>query len=320
MSLASYLAKNYLNADPAPEQKKKKRKTKHKKDDNVLIADDDALGWEPSKPDVASDSDEDRVVTVGGVSSEFKKTKTSGWKKVGADEAGGGIIGVSATKKQDEPQEEAPVREETPEDERPQVLMSSGALPGLQTAQAVADSINAKRAAELAAFAKMDKSKTGKDTETIYRDASGRIISVAMMRAEARKKHEAEEEAKRQASESLKGAVQIREREERVKALDEAKYMPFSRYADDKELNEELKQRDRWEDPALGFIETKKEKVSKTGKPLYQGAAMPNRYGIRPGHRWDGVDRGNGFEKRWFAARNAKRDREQMVHNWQYDE
>lgn len=198
--------------------------------------------------------------------------------------------------------------------------MSSGALPGLQSAAAVSAAITAKRKAEMAAFAKLDPSKTGKDQETIYRDASGRIISVAMMRADARKKLEAEEAAKRAAEESLKGAVQIREREERKQQLDEARYMPFSRYADDKELNEELKQRERWEDPALGFLETKKEKVSKSGKPLYQGACPPNRYGIRPGHRWDGVDRSTGFEKKWFAARNAKRDREQAMHNWQFDE
>src|SRR5690606_15614012 len=221
-------------------------------DENVLIADDDALGWEASKPDAASDSEEDRVVTVGGVSSDFKKSKTSGWKKVGGDENGGGITGVSSGKKEET--EEPLRREETPEDERPQVLMSSGALPGLQSAQAVSDAINAKRAAEMAAFAKMDKSKSGKDQETIYRDASGRIISVAMMRAEARKKLEAEEAAKREAQENLKGAVQIREREERKQALDEARYMPFARYADDKELNEDLKQRDRWEDPALNFM------------------------------------------------------------------
>jgi len=48
MSLADYLAKNYLTADSKPEKKTKKRKRKDASD-GLIIADDDDLGWSTSK-------------------------------------------------------------------------------------------------------------------------------------------------------------------------------------------------------------------------------------------------------------------------------
>ena len=58
MSLADYLAKNYLTADSKPDKKSKKRKRKEASS-GLIIADDDSLGWEhQSKKD-----DDDSPIT-----------------------------------------------------------------------------------------------------------------------------------------------------------------------------------------------------------------------------------------------------------------
>ncbi|PTU20337.1 hypothetical protein P175DRAFT_0502477 [Aspergillus ochraceoroseus IBT 24754] len=160
----------------------------------------------------------------------------------------------------------------------------------------------------------------GEGQETIYRDASGRIINVAMKRAEARREEEEKKLKEEAAKEALMGDVQRREREERRQQLAEAKVMPLARTAEDEALNEELKAQQRWNDPAAQFLtKSTGPGTSTTGKPLYKGGFQPNRYGIRPGHRWDGVDRGTGFEKEWFAARSKKGRLEALEYEWQMD-
>lgn len=100
-----------------------------------------------------------------------------------------------------------------------------------------------------------------------------------------------------------KGLVQREEEQARKKRMEEEKFKPLARYKDDEELNEELKDRDRWNDPAAMFLTgVKKSKKTAPKFPLYQGNFPPNRYNIRPGYRWDGVDRSNGFEKDYFMV------------------
>lgn len=198
--------------------------------------------------------------------------------------------------------------------------MESGAHAGLQSASQVTAQLRRAQEAERQRFLMDSDSHSGRGKETIYRDASGRIINVGMKRAEARKA--AEEAAAKEAAEleAQKGDVQLAAREARKAELAEAKLLPVARYADDADLNDELKERQRWDDPAAAFLKKKEGGKSVSGKPLYTGAAMPNRYGIRPGYRWDGVDRGNGFEREYFKAGNRRRNLKELDYAWQMDE
>jgi pre-mRNA-splicing factor CWC26 len=198
--------------------------------------------------------------------------------------------------------------------------MESGARAGLQSAAEVAAAMQQKQDEEKRNTDQLTKDMGSAAKETIYRDASGRIINVALKRAEARKKVEEKERKEREKEKAARGDVQNAEVSRRKEQLQDAKTMTVARYANDADLNDELKERGHWNDPASGFLRKKKAGKSITGKPLYKGAFQPNRYGIRPGHRWDGVDRGNGFESQWFSSRNRKANVEKLEYQWQQDE
>ena len=341
MSLADYLAKNYLTPDSKPEKKSKKRKRKDGASSGLIIADDDALGWDRNGTSNADDdgpltgkkpivicshimtTTSNSTSTVNASSAEFRKAKKSAWQTIGAptpsstDQAAADAILTSAAA---ESRALAFADEDGPTVDDSAIKMESGAHAGLQSADQVTAQLERKKAEERRRFLEDGDEHSGKGKETIYRDASGRIINVQMKRAEARKK--AEEEARKAAAEleAQKGDLQRAEKEKRKKKLEEAKFLPVARYADDVELNEELKERERWNDPAAGFLEKKKAGKSVSGKPLYKGSAAPNRYGIRPGHRWDGVDRGTGFEREWFAVRNRRDNLKNLDYAWQMDE
>jgi len=324
MPLSDYLAKNYLSADTKLSKKRKRKDAA--KDEGLTVADDGENDWTRSTEN-GGDDDDDVPTIAGGLTGGLNKpTKKTKWIKIGgdapkdSDQAAADAILADA-------QAESNARAAEDED-APAVMdesydgptMASGAMAGLQTAEQVTAALKRKEKVEKKAMKDAGLDPTGKAQETIYRDASGRVINVAMKRAEMRAKAEEEERKKQEELENRKGDVQKREKEARKEALQGAKVMGLARHADDATMNAELKERERWNDPMAQLISSKKaSSKTRSGKisgKSYQGAFEPNRYGIRPGWRWDGVDRGNGFERKWFAARNKAKDRADLEYAW----
>lgn len=57
-----------------------------------------------------------------------------------------------------------------------------------------------------------------------------------------------------------------------------------------------------------------------TVKPTYQGTFPANRFGIRPGFRWDGVNRSNGFEKAWFRQQSNQKAVADEAYKWSVED
>ena len=57
------------------------------------------------------------------------------------------------------------------------------------------------------------------------------------------------------------------------------------------------------QDDKKKIIDTKESK-SFSLKSKFPG--IPNRFNVQPGFRWDGVDRSNGFEGKYFDAKNKR--------------
>ncbi|KAH8172588.1 pre-mRNA-splicing factor of RES complex domain-containing protein [Sarocladium implicatum] len=329
--LSSYLASRYLVADPKPSKKRKRKQGAA--DQGLLITDDDDSAWGTNNAK-NDDNGEDGPVMVSGGGSEFRKAKKNNWKSLGGNaegtanddnaKAADAILASAAAESTavgGATDDNAPVVEDDPS----VVKMSDGTHAGLQSAASVAAQLARRERQERADFERHRKS--AKEEETVYRDATGRRIDVSMKRAEARKAAAEAEVKERMKKEELKGEVQQEEARKRREALDDAKLMTVARGIDDVDMNKELKEKDRWNDPMAQFLSEKKDggggggkMRAKKGKPVYPGAAPPNRYGIKPGYRWDGVDRGNGFEAERFRALNRRTMNKDLSYSWQMDE
>lgn len=353
MSLSAYLAKNYLSSsapsrdpsDPSTRPKKRRKKDKPTLEPSLIIADDEDLSL---RNPATNPDDEDRpIYDQSHSSAEFRKSKKNNWQALATsnppapgtpdnDALAADRILVSAAA------EQSAYHAEIDNEDAPAIVthpttpkMSSGIRAGLQTA-ADSERLEAEQARKKSIEEKALKKSRKTDTapaaeETVYRDATGRRIDISIKRAEARALEIARLKAEQKEKDDAMGDVQRAEKSKNKEDLADAKFLTLARGEDDEEMNDELRGRVRWDDPMAGYMAAKSAKGAPMGAGLraadtkprrkeYTGAAPPNRYGVRPGWRWDGVDRGNGFEKEWFQARGAKARNRDLEYQWQMDE
>jgi pre-mRNA-splicing factor CWC26 len=176
----------------------------------------------------------------------------------------------------------------------------------------------------------------GMHAETVFRDKSGRRVDI---RAEMARKQDERSAAVAAAAATAYdvgvGAVQKQEAVTAAAELAKAAAAPLARYAGDRDLETHLKSQLREGDPMAAFLSAQALAGSAAassssggaaggasaagagGKPRYKGPpAPPNRYGIQPGYRWDGIVRGTGWESKVLAARSGRSAREERgYHN-----
>ncbi|XP_042687916.1 BUD13 homolog isoform X4 [Centrocercus urophasianus] len=159
-------------------------------------------------------------------------------------------------------------------------------------------------------------------TETIFRDKSGRKRDLEQERLEQKQKDAAKSERDEQYARWGKGLAQGRQQQQNVEDAIKEMQKPLARYIDDEDLDRMLREQEREGDPMAEFIKKRKAKENKEKeKPKYSGPAPPlNRFNIWPGHRWDGVDRSNGFEKQFFARMADKKAVQELAYKWSIED
>ncbi|EFJ29945.1 hypothetical protein SELMODRAFT_146054 [Selaginella moellendorffii] len=195
---------------------------------------------------------------------------------------------------------------------------SDKAKAGLKTGSELRHEITEKQSQDARRFKQLDSTLTGRGAETVYRDKHGRRLA-GLEELMKQQKGPAKEPEK--PLEWGTGLAQKREAEKRREEIEAEKDKPFARSKDD--LDAIYKNRVRWGDPMAHLVK----QTDESGFNVPQGvpahswlkrghAATPNRYNIRPGRHWDGVDRSNGFEEKLFKQQNEKKAMVDTAYLW----
>ena len=243
--MQAYLAAKYMSGPKADAilartsngPKKKKRKVAGSSSSTApsIIRDDDALGWGEDLKEPDDETEEAVVAEDRGFKKRQKTDEGSGW---------------------------ATLREPTPpppEDEQPQVVEEETPFRGgLLTSAQLKKTLPKKSAPK----SELTQEEIAAAQETVYRDATGRKVDIAAEKAEAARKKREREEKEAKKMEWGKGLVQREETDKRKQELEAMQHQSFARTIDDVAMNEELKAKELWNDPAAAFMSVRSRPIS----------------------------------------------------------
>ena len=223
-------------------------------------------------------------------------------------------------------------------------FMSDGTTAGMVSGRDIQAEMARKKATEARRFATLEADVTGRGAVTVYRDKTGQKLS----KEEYVEAKDAERRAgKAQYDDESQlawggGLRQKAEREAAEQRMKEEAAKPFARGYDEG-FDAEQRGRARWGDPMAHLVKNKTLLLPPPGDSLLTGANQealkqsgfviplevpqhswlrrgvgppPNRYEIKPGRHWDGVDRSNGFERDFFKRNIELKRREQQARMW----
>nr|XP_021385802.1 BUD13 homolog isoform X3 [Lonchura striata domestica] len=217
------------------------------------------------------------------------------------------------------PPELSPRRQDSKGSPKKASTMASGGRAGLVSADVLQREKQELRKHERSTKHLEEESR---NAQTVFRDKSGRKRNLAQEQLEQRLKAEAEAKREEQYAKWGKGLAQERQQQQNVEDAVKEMQKPLARYIDDQDLDRMLREQEREGDPMAALIKKRKAKENnKKEKPRYKGPAPPlNRFNIWPGHRWDGVDRSNGFEQQRFARIANKKAVQELAYKWSVED
>eukprot|EP00216_Chloropicon_sp_CCMP2111_P006282 CAMPEP_0198245498 /NCGR_PEP_ID=MMETSP1446-20131203/41379_1 /TAXON_ID=1461542 ORGANISM="Unidentified sp, Strain CCMP2111" /NCGR_SAMPLE_ID=MMETSP1446 /ASSEMBLY_ACC=CAM_ASM_001112 /LENGTH=473 /DNA_ID=CAMNT_0043929697 /DNA_START=64 /DNA_END=1485 /DNA_ORIENTATION=+ len=216
---------------------------------------------------------------------------------------------------------------------------------GLIQGRELRDEVDQERKRRMEAVERMGPDQSGSRATTVYRDETGKKMT--------REEYEDRRDSKASKYERPSwgsGLVQQREREARIAEMERQATVPVSCSRFDAARDAQLRKSIRFGDPmaprhppnddASSAKEHKNDDcdqpasisgssgsgfVVPPGIPRHswinrKAAAPPNRYDIKPGRHWDGVDRSTGFEKEYFKEINRQRLRDKTAFMWSQED